>query len=97
RMFAATSRGNALINRIKADPALAGCDIQIVSQERSGSTGASASRSMTAASTPRPAPSAVQAPTPPAVSAADNGAPSAGPVPEPAPLTIDPGPPAPPE
>ena len=33
RLFAATSRGTALINRIKADPALAGCEIRIVGDE----------------------------------------------------------------
>src|SRR5687767_14566818 len=31
RLFAATSRGAALINRIKADPALAGIEIRVVS------------------------------------------------------------------
>ena len=31
RLFAATSRGAALINRIKADPALAGAEIRVVS------------------------------------------------------------------
>ncbi len=33
RLFAATSRGTALINRIKADPALAGCEIRIVTHD----------------------------------------------------------------
>lgn len=33
RLFAATSRGTALINRIKADPALAGCEIRIVNHD----------------------------------------------------------------
>jgi hypothetical protein len=33
RLFAATSRGAALINRIKADPALAGCEIRIVAHD----------------------------------------------------------------
>jgi hypothetical protein len=33
RLFAATSRGTALINRIKADPSLAGCEIRIVSHD----------------------------------------------------------------
>jgi len=31
REFAATSRGTALINRIKADPSLTGCEIRIIS------------------------------------------------------------------
>ena len=33
RMFAATSRGAALINRIKADPALTSCEIRIVAHD----------------------------------------------------------------
>ena len=33
RTFAATSRGTALINRIKADPSLAACNIRIVSAD----------------------------------------------------------------
>jgi len=33
KMFAATSRGTALINRIKADPALSGCEIRIVAHD----------------------------------------------------------------
>jgi CheY-like chemotaxis protein len=33
RMFAATSRGAALINRIKADPSLGACEIRVVSTE----------------------------------------------------------------
>jgi hypothetical protein len=33
RLFAATSRGAALVNRIKADPTLAGCEIRIVAHD----------------------------------------------------------------
>ena len=33
RLFAATSRGAALINRIKADPSLGGCEIRIVAHD----------------------------------------------------------------
>ena len=33
RMFAATSRGAALINRIKADQSLNGCEIRIVAHD----------------------------------------------------------------
>jgi hypothetical protein len=33
KVFASTSRGSALINRIKADPSLRDCDIRIVSHE----------------------------------------------------------------
>ena len=33
RLFAATSRGAALINRIKADPSLSGCEIRIVAHD----------------------------------------------------------------
>jgi len=35
RLFAATSRGAALINRIKADPALANCEIRVVAHDSS--------------------------------------------------------------
>ena len=35
QLFAATSRGAALINRIKADPALTACEIRIVAQDAS--------------------------------------------------------------
>jgi hypothetical protein len=35
RVFAATSRGAALINRIKADPALTACEIRIVAHDSS--------------------------------------------------------------
>ena len=35
RMFAATTRGAALINRIKADPKLASCEIRIVAHDSS--------------------------------------------------------------
>jgi hypothetical protein len=33
RLFAATSRGTALINRIKADPSLSGCEIRIIAHD----------------------------------------------------------------
>ena len=33
RLFAASSRGNALINRIKADPALASCEIRVLAYD----------------------------------------------------------------
>jgi hypothetical protein len=36
REFAATSRGTALINRIKADPSLTGCEIRIISHDSNG-------------------------------------------------------------
>lgn len=36
RLFAATSRGTALVNRIRADPALAACEIRIVEPESLG-------------------------------------------------------------
>src|SRR5688572_4145921 len=35
RVFADTTRGVALINRIKADPSLGGCEIRIVEDNRS--------------------------------------------------------------
>jgi len=39
RTFAATSRGAALIKRIKADPALVGCEIKIVANDGTPATG----------------------------------------------------------
>jgi hypothetical protein len=42
QQFAATSRGAALINRIKADPSLAACEIRIIASE--GGTAAAATR-----------------------------------------------------
>jgi len=38
RQFAGTSRGAALINRIKADPSLGACEIRIVEDDRSFDT-----------------------------------------------------------
>ena len=60
RLFAATSRGAALINRIKADPALAGVEIRVVSVD--GTYRVSPRR--TPAPPPRSAPSARPAPSP---------------------------------
>jgi hypothetical protein len=44
RTFSATSRGTALINRIKADPSLTACEIRIVNHD-SGQTPSASSRS----------------------------------------------------
>jgi hypothetical protein len=49
RVFAASSRGTALINRIKADPSLAACEIRIVSN---GGEEAAAPAAATAAPAP---------------------------------------------
>jgi hypothetical protein len=49
QLFAATSRGAALINRIKADPALTACEIRIVAQD---ATASAARRSGEAAAAP---------------------------------------------
>ena len=48
RDFAATSRGTALINRIKADPSLTGCEIRIISHDN-GNGAAPAAAADTAA------------------------------------------------
>ncbi len=53
RLFAATSRGAALINRIKADPALSGAEIRIVAHD---GTYARVSPRRTPAAQPLPAP-----------------------------------------
>jgi hypothetical protein len=65
RLFAATSRGTALINRIKADPSLTACEIRIVAHDgeytrggprRPGEAAASGGTSAVAvAAAPRPA------------------------------------------
>jgi hypothetical protein len=57
--FAATSRGSALINRIKADPALAACEIRVLEADGSVGRDAASSAAVTAAA---PAPVAVEAP-----------------------------------
>jgi CheY-like chemotaxis protein len=49
RDFAATSRGTALINRIKADPSLTGCEIRIVTHDNGN--GAAPSVAVEAAAT----------------------------------------------
>lgn len=70
RAFAASSRGVALINRIKADPALIAADIQIVSSDgemsrvTSGTTVGSAAASGAAGVAVAPAPTAAPAGAP---------------------------------
>jgi hypothetical protein len=64
RMFAATTRGAALINRIKADPKLASCEIRIVAHDSgyarvpAGGTPAPANDGAVAVAAPAPAPAA---------------------------------------
>jgi hypothetical protein len=60
RIFAATSRGAAFINRIKADPALASCEIRIVAHDSSYSRVAS----RRPGEAPAAAPAAVAEPPP---------------------------------
>ena len=65
RLFAATSRGTALINRIKADPSLTACEIRIVAHDgdlarvaprRNGeSAGAGGTSAAAVVEAPRPA------------------------------------------
>jgi hypothetical protein len=55
KMFAATSRGAALIKRIKADPALIGCEIKIVAND---------GKPLTAKKAKKDAPAAAAAPAP---------------------------------
>jgi hypothetical protein len=57
RIVASSSRGTALINRIKADPALAACEIRIVSNGAAGE--------------PAPPPAEAPPPAPPAAAALD--------------------------
>jgi hypothetical protein len=58
RDFAATSRGTALINRIKADPSLTGCEIRIISHDNGDSGTAPVAATIVEA----PAPTIVAAP-----------------------------------
>jgi len=55
KMFAATSRGAALIKRIKADPSLTGCEIKIVAND---------GKPLTAKKAKKDAPAAAAAPAP---------------------------------
>ena len=55
KVFAATSRGAALIKRIKADPALIGCEIKIVADD---------GKPLTAKKAKKDAPAAAAAPAP---------------------------------
>jgi hypothetical protein len=64
RLFAATSRGAAFINRIKADPALASCEIRIVAHDSTYSRVSPRRPGEAAAVTAAPA--AVVEPPPPA-------------------------------
>ncbi|MGE0446099.1 MAG: PilZ domain-containing protein [Vicinamibacterales bacterium] len=59
RMFASTSRGAALINRIKADPSLSACEIRIVSPE---AVPAATAHAAVAVAEPPPLPVAPAAP-----------------------------------
>jgi hypothetical protein len=63
RLFAATSRGAAFINRIKADPALASCEIRIVAHDSAYSR---VSPRRPADAAPAAAPAAVAEPPKPA-------------------------------
>ena len=54
RTFAATSRGAALIKRIKADPALVGCEIKIVANDGTPATGKKKKGDGAAAAPPAP-------------------------------------------
>jgi len=52
KMFAATSRGAALIKRIKADPSLIGCEIKIVANDGKPLTAKKAKKDAPAAAAP---------------------------------------------
>ena len=62
RQFAATSRGAALVNRIKADPALITCEIKIVAADGASSRVPPRRSAEPAAAASAPAPAAVEAP-----------------------------------
>ena len=65
RLFAATSRGAALIKRIKADPSLSGCQIKIVSDDGTPLT-PKKKKPESATETPPAPPAAPAEPPPPA-------------------------------
>jgi hypothetical protein len=72
KLFAATSRGAALIKRIKADPALTGCEIKIVSHDGKPLTPKKGKKETTAAAAAVAEPAArvePPAPTPPSMPA----------------------------
>ena len=73
KLFAATSRGAALIKRIKADPSLTGCEIKIVSSDGKPLTPKKnkkdAAPAAAAASAPAATPAAVAPPPAPSVAA----------------------------
>ena len=54
KLFAATSRGAALIKRIKADPALTGCEIKIVAHDGTPLTAKKKKEGAAVATTPPP-------------------------------------------
>ena len=64
RLFAATSRGAAFINRIKADPALASCEIRIVAHDSEYSRVSPRRPGESAATAAPAAPAAVVEPPP---------------------------------
>jgi hypothetical protein len=66
RLFAATSRGAAFINRIKADPALASCEIRIVAHDSAYSRVSPRRGGEPAATTPTAPAAVVEAPAAPA-------------------------------
>jgi hypothetical protein len=77
QLFAATSRGAALIKRIKADPSLSGCEIKIVSQD---------GKPLTAKKNKKDAPATASAPAEPAAPPQPPPAPAPPPPAPPAPL-----------
>jgi hypothetical protein len=74
RLFAATSRGAALIKRIKADPSLTGCEIKIVSHDGKPLT---AKKNKKEAAAAAPAPAGPAAPPEPPRAPAPVAAPAA--------------------
>jgi len=69
KMFAATSRGAALIKRIKADPSLIGCEIKIVANDGKPLTAKKAKKDAPAAAAAAPAP-VEEEPAPPVTNSA---------------------------
>jgi hypothetical protein len=78
RLFAASSRGAALINRIKADPSLSGCEIRVVAHDTAYSRVTRPAQPAGGASPVSPAPAPAPSTAPAAV--AEAPAPAAAPL-----------------
>ena len=80
RLFAASSRGAALINRIKADPTLSGCEIRVVAHDTAYSRVTRPSNAPGGASPGSPGPAAAPSPNAAPAAVAEAPAPASAPL-----------------